>query len=156
LLLEAILIRRLWSTKEGVGETSGQTVGSPLREFALSEIDPAEETGFLRSVRVLRSAIPPAVFARVKSGPDVFADALVPSRTISFLSGIAKRPARPPIDHDWTCVLTSLKRSGAGLSPWQLDHRIDPGDTIQLIGFRQRCSLVRTGFDLSSTRHPLR
>jgi len=67
------------STKEGVGETSGQTAGSHFRkEFALAKTGPAEETSFLRSVRILRSAISPAIFAQVKSGPDVFADALVP------------------------------------------------------------------------------
>jgi hypothetical protein len=38
---------RLMSTKEGVGETSGQTAGSfPIKA------GPAEETGFLRSVRI--------------------------------------------------------------------------------------------------------
>ena len=31
LLLEVNLNRRLWSTKEGVGETSGQTAGSIIR-----------------------------------------------------------------------------------------------------------------------------
>ncbi|HTF01171.1 MAG TPA: hypothetical protein VK621_21375, partial [Bradyrhizobium sp.] len=41
------------------------------------ETGPAEETSFLRSVRILRSAISPAIFAQVKSDPDVFADALV-------------------------------------------------------------------------------
>jgi hypothetical protein len=41
-------------------------------------IGPAEETSFLRSVRLFGSAISPASSAQVKSGPDVFADALVP------------------------------------------------------------------------------
>jgi hypothetical protein len=46
--------RRLWSTKEGVGETSGQTAGSCFpKEFALFETGPAEETSFLRSVRIV-------------------------------------------------------------------------------------------------------
>jgi hypothetical protein len=46
--------------------------------FALSKTGPAEETGFLRSVRVPlpRSFTGPK--AQVKSDPDVFADALVP------------------------------------------------------------------------------
>jgi hypothetical protein len=48
------------------------------KEFALAKTGPAEETSFLRSVRILRFAISPAIFAQVKSGPDVFADALVP------------------------------------------------------------------------------
>jgi hypothetical protein len=44
------------------------------------ETGPAEETGFLRSVRMsLSSAISPVVQSpQVKSDPDVFADALVP------------------------------------------------------------------------------
>jgi hypothetical protein len=43
----------LLSTKEGVGETSGQTAGSLFsKEFARSKVGPAEETGFLRSVRI--------------------------------------------------------------------------------------------------------
>jgi hypothetical protein len=80
LLLEADFERRLWSTKEGVGETSGQTAGSLFEELALLKIGPAEETGFLRSVRILRSAISQGPKPRSKSGPDVFADALVPCR----------------------------------------------------------------------------
>jgi hypothetical protein len=47
-------------------------------EFALSKNDPAEETSFLRSVRIQWSAISPALLAGVRFGPDVFADALVP------------------------------------------------------------------------------
>jgi hypothetical protein len=49
-----------------------------FEEFALGKTGPAEETGFLRSVRIFRSAISPASKPQVKSGPDVFADALVP------------------------------------------------------------------------------
>jgi len=46
--------RRLWSTKEGVGETSGQTAGSYFPKSSLfSKTGPAEETSFLRSVRIL-------------------------------------------------------------------------------------------------------
>ena len=80
LLLEADFERWLWSTKEGVGETSGQTAGSLFEEFTLLKIGPAEETSFLRSVRILRSAISQGPRPRSKSGPDVFADALVPRR----------------------------------------------------------------------------
>jgi hypothetical protein len=43
---------RLWSTKEGVGETSGQTAGSFFQGVRFSKTGPAEETGFLRSVRI--------------------------------------------------------------------------------------------------------
>jgi hypothetical protein len=49
-----------------------------FEEFALQN-GPAEETSFLRSVRILRSAISPGPQSlHVKSDPDVFADALVP------------------------------------------------------------------------------
>jgi hypothetical protein len=77
LLLEADFESWLWSTKEGVGETSGQTAGSLFGEFALLKTGPAEETSFLRSVRILRSAISQGPKPRLKSDPDVFADALV-------------------------------------------------------------------------------
>jgi hypothetical protein len=54
LLFEADFKRWLWSTKEGVGETSGQTAGSYFRRVRSSvKTGPAEETGFLRSVRIL-------------------------------------------------------------------------------------------------------
>jgi hypothetical protein len=50
-----------------------------FEEFALMKTGPAEETSFLRSVRI---SIGPQFhrrsLAQVKSGPDVFADALVP------------------------------------------------------------------------------
>jgi hypothetical protein len=43
----------LMSTKEGVGETSGQTAGSSFWGSLLPlKVGPAEETGFLRSVRI--------------------------------------------------------------------------------------------------------
>src|ERR1700748_2226894 len=95
LLLEADFERWLWSTKEGVGETSGQTAGSLFEEFALLKIGPAEETSFLRSVRILRSAISKGPKPRSKSGPDVFADALVPCR-LPIVSGM---PIPPPLQH---------------------------------------------------------
>src|ERR1700761_2954562 len=74
--------------EEGVGETSGQTVGSSFGEASLlAKAGPAEEKGFLRSVRIASGSQfhRPRRFDRpskvqVKSGPDVFADALVPCR----------------------------------------------------------------------------
>jgi hypothetical protein len=51
-----------------------------------SKIGPAEETVFLRSVRIFGSAISPALFVCVKSDPDVFADALVP-RPVHMVPG---------------------------------------------------------------------
>jgi len=59
LFFEAGLQRQLWSTKEGVGETSGQTAGSYFERVRSLKNDPAEETSFLRSVRIFRSAISP-------------------------------------------------------------------------------------------------
>jgi hypothetical protein len=72
------LNRRLWSTKEGVGETSGQTAGSFSKrvrsfenrsgrrnKFSSFGADPCGPQFHRRSN------------AQVKSGPDVFADALV-------------------------------------------------------------------------------
>jgi hypothetical protein len=67
--------------EEGVGETSGQR---PDRLFEkrsrFPEEGPAEETVFLRTVRIAKlSAVSrQASLADVRSGPDVFADALVP------------------------------------------------------------------------------
>ena len=84
-----ILIGRLWSTKEGVGETSGQTAGSYLEGVRSFKAGPAEETGFLRSVRNLCSAISPGPKPNVKSGPDVFADALVPRDALVPQAGAA-------------------------------------------------------------------
>jgi hypothetical protein len=52
LLLEADFNRWLWLTKEGVGETSGQTAGSYFWRVRSLKAGPAEETSFLRSVRI--------------------------------------------------------------------------------------------------------
>src|SRR5947208_10836 len=77
------------STKEGVGETSGQTAGSYFgRAFfqkkpALSEPVRQKKQVFLRSVRVsltTRNFTGPT--PGTKSGPDVFADALVPGTSL--------------------------------------------------------------------------
>ena len=78
--IRQIPIGRLWSTKEGVGETSGQTAGSHFGRASSSQTDPAEETSFLRSVRILSRGLQfhRSESSQVKSGPDVFADALVP------------------------------------------------------------------------------
>jgi hypothetical protein len=78
---------RLLSTKEGVGETSGQTAGSSFQgsllpiesrsgrrnRFSSFGADPLRGSQFHRS---------DGLVARrpLRSGPDVFADALVPSR----------------------------------------------------------------------------
>jgi hypothetical protein len=59
----------------------------PFEEFALSKTGPAEETSFLRSVRIFKVRNFTGIFAPVKSGPDVFADALVPPGTPSFPAG---------------------------------------------------------------------
>jgi hypothetical protein len=78
--------RRLRLTKEGVGETSGQRLDRIFRARRAAKAGPAEETVFLRSVRVCSSDpqfCPGSAFALVESGPDVFADALVPVEPIA-------------------------------------------------------------------------
>jgi hypothetical protein len=52
-----------------------------LSGSSLLETGPAEETGFLRSVRISGPQFHRALTPAVKSGPDVFADALVPPAT---------------------------------------------------------------------------
>jgi hypothetical protein len=84
LLRKRISNRRLWSTKEGVGETSGQTVGPHFStEPALAKTGSAEEQVFFigadPKVRSFTGAL-----CRLRFGPDVFADALVPRRRVSF------------------------------------------------------------------------
>jgi len=90
--------------EEGVGETSGQRPDRTLEErLRVSKAGPAEETVFLRTVRI---ALYPQFHGRppadVRSGPDVFADALVPAaeraasgphlpKTSQNLSGAASR-----------------------------------------------------------------
>jgi hypothetical protein len=67
--------------EEGVGETSGQRPDRISEERSRFQGEgPAEETVFLRTVRIaFKSAVSPqARLADVRSGPDVFADALVP------------------------------------------------------------------------------
>jgi hypothetical protein len=61
----------------------------PFEEFALSKTGPAEETSFLRSVRIFKVRNFTGILAQVKSGPDVFADALVPPS-----DALAPKPAR--------------------------------------------------------------
>jgi hypothetical protein len=78
LLFEADFNRWLWSTKEGVGETSGQRLDRIFEEFALGKPGPAEETGFSSFGADLGPQFHRAPKPQVKSGPDVFADPLVP------------------------------------------------------------------------------
>lgn len=71
---------KLWSTREGVGETSGQPVGSYNGSLAHPANDPAEEwfgneTFFIR--RGDRVSTVTGGAAAVGFDPDVFADALV-------------------------------------------------------------------------------
>jgi hypothetical protein len=72
-------IRRLWSTKEGVGETSGQTAGSTfrrVRSFGNRSGRRSKFSSFGADLKIRNFTGDPK--AQVKSGPDVFADALVP------------------------------------------------------------------------------
>jgi hypothetical protein len=66
--------------KEGVGETSGQTVGSSVSGFPRQPVrqkSAVEFIGGLRSVRISISAMSPVASAAVRVDPDVFTDALV-------------------------------------------------------------------------------
>ena len=48
--------RRLWSTKEGVGETSGQTAGSSFAEFAPGKpVRQKKQVFFVRCGSVVRN-----------------------------------------------------------------------------------------------------
>ena len=89
--------RGLWSTKEGVGETSGQTAGSYFprarsfenrsgrrNKFSSFGADPCGPQFHRQSN------------AQVKSDPDVFADALVPLEPPPALSAALRIP---PILH---------------------------------------------------------
>src|ERR1700722_124809 len=92
LLLEADFERRLWSTKEGVGETSGQTAGSSFGKFASRKtVRQKKQVFFVRcgssGLQFHRGPQSPAL----KSGPDVFADALVPS-PVPMASGALSHP----------------------------------------------------------------
>jgi hypothetical protein len=77
--MKRISNRRLWSTKEGVGETSGQTAGPQFSTGLSLWRKPArqkKEVFFIGAdpkVRNFTGAVRPLRF-----GPDVFADALVP------------------------------------------------------------------------------
>src|SRR5262245_59907513 len=78
----------LLSTKEGVGETSGQTAGSSFRgvRSRQSPVRQKKQVFFVRcgsrcGPQFHRSKGSTVRRPQVKSGPDVFADALVPSRS---------------------------------------------------------------------------
>jgi hypothetical protein len=60
------------------------------REFALAKTGPAEEASFLRSVRISGPQFHRAQKPAMKSGPDVFADALVPLPWLSPARQILK------------------------------------------------------------------
>ena len=83
LLLEADFERRLWSTKEGVGETSGQTAGSSFGKFASRKTVRQKKQVFFVRCGFHGPQFHRASRPTVKSAPDVFADALVPG-TPSF------------------------------------------------------------------------
>jgi hypothetical protein len=76
-LLEAVSNPAALVDEEGVGETSGQTAGSFFEEFALRNRS-GRRNEFSSFGADLWSAISSGPKPAVKSGPDVFADALVP------------------------------------------------------------------------------
>ena len=91
------------------------------------KIGPAEETGFLRSVRNICSAISPGQKLSVKSGPDVFADALVPLGTPRSLGRLVP-PGMPSIPLGGTCFL--------GTRSFPLPAQLVPGALISQNRFR--------------------
>jgi hypothetical protein len=79
LLRKRISNRRLWSTKEGVGETSGQTAAPHFSTgLALFEkpVRQKKEVFFIGADPKVRSFT--GALRQLRFGPDVFADALVP------------------------------------------------------------------------------
>ena len=101
--MKRISNRRLWSTKEGVGETSGQTVGSSFSTgFALAKTGSAKkEVFFIGADPKVRSFT--GIVRRLGFGPDVFADALVPRRRVVASRAVISRILK--VD------LTKLQRS---------------------------------------------
>ena len=68
-------------TKEGVGETSGQTAGSPFGKGSpfREPVRQKKQVFFVRCGVRPSFAVSRGPRSRMKSGPDVFADALVPA-----------------------------------------------------------------------------
>jgi hypothetical protein len=59
-LISGFQSKRLWSTKEGVGETSGQTAGSSFQEFALRKpVRQKKQVFFVRCGPLVRNFIGP-------------------------------------------------------------------------------------------------
>jgi hypothetical protein len=80
LLLEADFERAALVDERGCRRDIRSNGWIVIREVRFLKTGPAEETSFLRSVRILTSAISRGSRVPLKSGPDVFADALVPYR----------------------------------------------------------------------------
>src|SRR6185437_5643867 len=80
----------------------------PFERVRSSKTGPAEETGFLRSVRISGPQFHRALVPVVKSGPDVFADALVPRpRGVLLFSRRAQRSGFP-ISSKFACAVRGL------------------------------------------------
>jgi hypothetical protein len=112
LLFEADFDRRLWSTKEGVGETSGQTAGSYFsKEFAHFErpVRQKKQVFFVRCGSLLRNFTGNP--SPVQSGPDVFADALVPQAGAMMPGASQISPFKNPVAQ----VFWSSRPDGRGV-----------------------------------------
>jgi hypothetical protein len=78
-----------------------------------------KKQSFLRSVRILVSAISPAAFGlKVKSGPDVFADALVPRDGNRASRSISSIPASPIASKPMSGFRRSLPPLPRRAPPW--------------------------------------
>jgi hypothetical protein len=101
-----------------------------FREFALSKTGPAEETSFLRSVRIFKVRnLTGRSLPELRSGPDVFADALVPgpARMMpgALFSEISKKQLFPS---------AALRPGAFARAGWRLELRTR---LLQWLSFRE-------------------
>ena len=125
--------------EEGVGETSGQRPDRIFeKRLRFPKEGPAEEAVLPRTVRItFKSAVSPqATLADVRSGPDVFADALVPRPERAG-------PGIPFQKHDCVDGAAGLPlwadRVGAMVIPLRMPNVNDPPGIQQSPGAQRFC-----------------
>jgi hypothetical protein len=114
-----------------------------FEELALGKIGSAEETDFLRSVRILVRNFTGASKPHVKSGPDVFADALVP---LPALMALARRFPQIPNNCRSSSSAKADDRVRRGFSIQRLPPKIPgrwPTSAVQAGRLRQWLSLCQ-------------
>jgi hypothetical protein len=105
-------------------------------EFALSKNGPAEEISFLRSVRICGPQFHRCSSAQVKSGPDVFADALVPDAAQPLPGGPDLQTSRS-LDHRF-CDAPAAPGRACRMPPAQCKRAAPPPDhqtAVMVIGW---------------------